>query len=327
MPSVRFPLLLPAAGLALLVGCAGSTSSSGPGGPAPAGGQSASAPSPDPRVGLRAGTDRRGGGGVEPARGLGDPAAEAVRRGHQLRPGLHRQVRHSGELQRLPGVGHRESAPAQPDDVVRLSRVAERRLGLPEPALRLRRGPRRAPRLRDPGRAGHGQQGPPARAAHLRHQRHPPSQECRQRADLPRVAHPLGAGRPQGFGERLRLHLGLVRGAVPQRARRLRRGDAFGGSQHGVVPHRSHQGAGGPPGAGGDRQLAPDLRQPEGAGGARRDAGRQRGGAEGAGGGQGSGAVRRDDRGRGDDPPRRAGRHDPQGGREREGWERPGDRR
>jgi hypothetical protein len=55
MPSVRFPLLLPAAGLALLVGCAGSTSSSGPGGPAPAGDQSASAPSPDPRVGLRGG--------------------------------------------------------------------------------------------------------------------------------------------------------------------------------------------------------------------------------------------------------------------------------
>ena len=55
MSSVRFPLLLPAAGLAFLVGCAGSTSSSGPGGPAPAGGQSASAPSPDPRVGLRGG--------------------------------------------------------------------------------------------------------------------------------------------------------------------------------------------------------------------------------------------------------------------------------
>ncbi len=55
MSSVRLPLLLPAAGLALLVGCAGSTSSSGPGGPAPAGSQSASAPSPDPRVGLRGG--------------------------------------------------------------------------------------------------------------------------------------------------------------------------------------------------------------------------------------------------------------------------------
>jgi hypothetical protein len=47
----RFPV----AAVALLLGCAGSTSSSGSGGPAPAGGASARAPSPDPRVGLRAG--------------------------------------------------------------------------------------------------------------------------------------------------------------------------------------------------------------------------------------------------------------------------------
>jgi hypothetical protein len=45
--------LLPA-GLALLAGCAGSTSTNGSGGPTPAG-ASARAPSPDPRVGLRAG--------------------------------------------------------------------------------------------------------------------------------------------------------------------------------------------------------------------------------------------------------------------------------
>ena len=45
---------LPAAGLALLAGCAGSSSSNA-GSPAPVGGRSAQAPSPDPRVGLRAG--------------------------------------------------------------------------------------------------------------------------------------------------------------------------------------------------------------------------------------------------------------------------------
>ena len=54
MPSARFLSLLPVA-LTVLIGCAGSTSSSRTGGPAPVGGASAQAPSPDPRVGLRAG--------------------------------------------------------------------------------------------------------------------------------------------------------------------------------------------------------------------------------------------------------------------------------
>jgi hypothetical protein len=55
MTPVRFLSFLPAAGVAFLLGCAGSTSSNGPGSPAPAGGKSAQAPDPDPRVGLRAG--------------------------------------------------------------------------------------------------------------------------------------------------------------------------------------------------------------------------------------------------------------------------------
>ncbi len=55
MTLARSLSLLPAAALALLLGCAGSTSSTASGGPTPAGGASARAPSPDPRVGLRAG--------------------------------------------------------------------------------------------------------------------------------------------------------------------------------------------------------------------------------------------------------------------------------
>jgi hypothetical protein len=55
MTFARSLSLLPAVGAAFVVGCAGSTSSSGPDGPAPVGGASARAPSPDPRVGLRAG--------------------------------------------------------------------------------------------------------------------------------------------------------------------------------------------------------------------------------------------------------------------------------
>jgi hypothetical protein len=54
MTRVRFSSLLPAAAAALLIGCAGSASS-GTGGPSPEGASSARAPSPDPRVGLKAG--------------------------------------------------------------------------------------------------------------------------------------------------------------------------------------------------------------------------------------------------------------------------------
>ena len=59
MPSARFLSLLPVA-LTFLIGCAGSSSSTRPGGPAPVGGASAQAPSPDPRVGLRAGLSDAG---------------------------------------------------------------------------------------------------------------------------------------------------------------------------------------------------------------------------------------------------------------------------
>ncbi|MBA3259972.1 MAG: hypothetical protein H0T68_10980 [Gemmatimonadales bacterium] len=55
MTSARLSLLSLTSGLVLLAGCGGSTQSAGSGGPSPAGGESAQAPSPDPRVGLRAG--------------------------------------------------------------------------------------------------------------------------------------------------------------------------------------------------------------------------------------------------------------------------------
>ena len=57
-------------------------------------------------------------------------------------------------------------------DGVRLPGVAERRLGLQEPAVRVRRGKRRPARLRRAGRAGHREHRAPARHPHLRHQRH-----------------------------------------------------------------------------------------------------------------------------------------------------------
>ena len=54
MTRVRSLPLLPAAAVALLLGCAGSTTS-GTGTPSPESAKSAQAPSPDPRVGLKAG--------------------------------------------------------------------------------------------------------------------------------------------------------------------------------------------------------------------------------------------------------------------------------
>ena len=54
MTRVRFLPLLPAAAVAILLGCAGSTSS-GNGTPSPESAKSAQAPSPDPRIGLKAG--------------------------------------------------------------------------------------------------------------------------------------------------------------------------------------------------------------------------------------------------------------------------------
>ena len=41
------------------------------------------------------------------------PPSEQFVGQHQLRPGLHRPLRHPGQLQRLPGVGHRQSQPAR----------------------------------------------------------------------------------------------------------------------------------------------------------------------------------------------------------------------
>ena len=90
-------------------------------------------------------------------------------------------------------------------------------------------------------------------------------EERRQRADLPRLAHAHGAGRSEGHGERLHLHLGFGRLARP-RAGGLRRARRRTGSQLGAVPHRGHQGAARASRAGGDRELATHLQRSRGAG-------------------------------------------------------------
>ena len=112
------------------------------------------------------------------------------------------------------------SNPAKPTlhDVVRLPRLAERRLGLQEPALRLGRGDERPRRLRHAGRPGHGEQRARARHSRLRHQRPEPSEVSGHRADLPRLAHAHARHRPERRDERLRLRLGLGGRALVERA-------------------------------------------------------------------------------------------------------------
>jgi len=77
------------------------------------------------------------------------PPPGAVRRHHQLGSRVHRELRDSGELQRVPGLGHFEPGQADAEGRVCLPGVAERCLRLQEPALRFGRGDGWAARLRE----------------------------------------------------------------------------------------------------------------------------------------------------------------------------------
>ncbi len=84
------------------------------------------------------------------------------------------------------------------------------------PAVHVRRGLQRPARLRHPGRARLGEQGPHARHPHLRHLGHRAPQARHQRADLPRLAHPHRCDRSKRPGEHLHLRVGLGPGAFAQ---------------------------------------------------------------------------------------------------------------
>src|SRR5207249_3287608 len=84
------------------------------------------------------GRDERRRGDLESAGGLENAAVGEVCRGHKLRSLILRERCHSGELQRLSGLGHFEPQETETEDRISLSGVTERRLRLQEPALRLR---------------------------------------------------------------------------------------------------------------------------------------------------------------------------------------------
>src|SRR5207247_2525956 len=79
-------------------------------------------------------------GGLESEGAVGDETFGEVRRRYQLRSGLHRQLRVSGKLQRLSGLGHLESAPAGAKNRVGVSGLAEGCVGVAESAVLLEWG-------------------------------------------------------------------------------------------------------------------------------------------------------------------------------------------
>ena len=148
---------------------------------------------------------------------------------------------------------------------VPLPGVAERRVGLQEPAVHVVRVDQQPHRLRLRRRARSGQQGSRARHPHLRHQRHQEPEARDERADVPRLAHAHRRRRSRATTTTSTSTSRARRGVRPAEelpgcaGRRHRR------SEHRAVPARSDQGAARGAGEGGDRQLAAHLPGPAGA--------------------------------------------------------------
>ncbi len=206
-------------------------------------------------------------------RALGDPAAAEKFVGRrQLRPGLHRPLRHPGQLQRLPGLGHHQPEQAHPED----RRTSARRRRATSRSTRTCSSSR-ARALS--GRVDCGTEGvkDTVSTERLRGIRIFDISDIANPKYIANVqtcrgSHTHSVLVPPGDpGQRLRLRLRLGRDPLAQRAAGLRQGHSHRGQRLGPVPDRSHQGAAGPSRAGGDRQLAPDLQRPGGAAASRRD--------------------------------------------------------
>ena len=206
-----------------------------------------------------------GTGRLEHAAHLDDAADRQGARGDAFGPGIQRQVRDPGALQRLRHLRHLESREADARAALSVPRVAERRVGLQEPAVHVVRVDDQPDRLRLRRRARAGQQASRARHPRVRHRRHQETETRHERGDVPRLAHAHRRGAAGRHRQRLHLCLGDVAGPI-------RRGVAgmpgwrHRRSEHRALPAGSDQGPAGGAGAGGDRELA--ARVPGPAGGA-----------------------------------------------------------
>ena len=235
---------------------------------------SATTPSPDPRVGLSPGQWDAGQAAWNLKLVSTTPPSEKFLGVTNSDLGLYRQIHHPGQLQRLPGLRHLESFEAGPGADLCVPGVAERRVGLQEPAVRVGRRADRPRRLRHSGRSRTGEQGSSARNPDLRHRGHRQPEVRDQRADLPRLPHPYRGHRPARQVQHLHLCVRFVPGAIGGRAPRLCRWPDRR-SEHRAVPARGDSGAARRPAEGGDRQLTPHLQRagsaaPPGRGGPRR---------------------------------------------------------
>ena len=182
-------------------------------------------PTPDPRVGLKAGLHGRRRGRVEPARW-----SPRRRRPRSSSGSTNSDLAFIGNYAIQGNYNGFQiwdiSEPGQAD--------ARRRRTSARPRRATCRSTRTCSSCRaraltgrldcgGAGRQGHREPRAAARHPDLRHHRHQEPEEHRQRADLPRLAHPHGARGSEGHGERLRLHLRLGGRPLAQRAAGLRR--------------------------------------------------------------------------------------------------------
>ncbi len=222
--------------------------------------------SPDPRVGLKAGLWDAGEAAWNMRLVSNTPALREVRRGRRNSDlAFLGNYVIQGNYCGYPDLGHLQPRASPTLKVaLRLSGVAERRVGLQEPAVRVREATTGRLDCGTEGVQGHGEPGAYARYPHLRHQRHRASEVRRQRADLPRLAHAHGARSIRRTRTTSTSTSRARRGVrSPNELRGLLERGARPGSELGAVPHRGDQGAARASGAGRDRQLAADLRRSE----------------------------------------------------------------
>ena len=174
------------------------------------------APSPDPRVGLRAGLCDAGEAVWNLKVLSKTPPSEKFVGDHQLRPQPSPASTPSRAATTATRSGTSRTRASRALETAYVCPASQSDVSVYKNLLFVSgEGSRRGSTAATEGVQGHGELGAAPRPPDLRHHRHRPPEERRQRADLPRLAHPHGAGGSQGHRQRLRLHLRLCRVRSP----------------------------------------------------------------------------------------------------------------